>query len=334
MTKLVDNLYSRNDFLSGTKQSSFCNTSEELESLGMDSETVVHNGGCHCRKVRWRVQAPTSVVASDCNCSDCFMRANTHFIVPAERWSRNYIQTRLQSEATTSSSTTASEAEPKELLETIVTNPPLEKSSNSNKIPTRVVEDSEYTQPFRSLQICVGEEDRIATRASRPFDGIYFLSGTKQSSFCNTSETLESLGMDSETVVHNGGCHCRKVRWRVQAPTSIVAWDCNCSDCFMRANTHFIVPAERFELLGDSEQFLTTYTFGTHTAKHTFCKVCGITSFYFPRSNPDGVAITFRCVDPGTLSHVEIKNFDGRNWESSHAKTGIASLSKGQNSAS
>jgi len=159
------------------------------------------------------------------------------------------------------------------------------------------------------------------------------LTGTKQSSFCNTSETLESLGMDSETVVHSGGCHCRKVRWRVQAPTSIVAWDCNCSDCFMRANTHFIVPAERFELLGDSEQFLTTYTFGTHTAKHTFCKVCGITSFYFPRSNPDGVAITFRCVDPGTLTHVEIKNFDGRNWESSHAKTGIASLSKGQNSA-
>ena len=139
--------------------------------------------------------------------------------------------------------------------------------------------------------------------------------------------------MDSETVVHSGGCHCRKVRWRVQAPTSIVAWDCNCSDCFMRANTHFIVPAERFELLGDSEHFLTTYTFGTHTAKHTFCKVCGITSFYFPRSNPDGVGITFRCVDPGTLTHVEIKNFDGRNWESSHAKTGIASLSKGQNSA-
>ncbi|GLT67993.1 hypothetical protein SLA2020_402580 [Shorea laevis] len=58
--------------------------------------------------------------------------------------------------------------------------------------------------------------------------------------------------MDSETVVHSGGCHCRNVRWQVRAPTSVVASDCNCSDCFMRANTHFIVPAERFELLGDS----------------------------------------------------------------------------------
>ncbi|KAF4396316.1 hypothetical protein G4B88_019116 [Cannabis sativa] len=78
-------------------------------------------------------------------------------------------------------------------------------------------------------------------------------------------------------------------------------------DCYMRGNTHFIVPAKRFELLGDSNQFLTTYTFGTHTAKHTFCKVCGITSFYIPRSNPDGVAVTFKCVDPGTLLHVESK---------------------------
>ncbi|XP_060185180.1 uncharacterized protein LOC132614683 [Lycium barbarum] len=134
--------------------------------------------------------------------------------------------------------------------------------------------------------------------------------------------------MDSEPVLHTGGCHCKRVRWRVYAPSSIVAWDCNCSDCSMRRNTHFIVPSERFELLGDSKEFITTYTFGTHTAKHTFCKVCGITSFYTPRSNPDGTAVTLWCVDPGTLSHVEIKCFDGQNWEGSYEQTGIASCSK------
>ncbi|KAK4359994.1 hypothetical protein RND71_022223 [Anisodus tanguticus] len=62
----------------------------------------------------------------------------------------------------------------------------------------------------------------------------------------------------------------------------------------MRRNTNFIVPSERFALLGDSKEFITTYTFGTHTAKHTFCKVCGVTSFYIPRSNPDGIAVTLR----------------------------------------
>ncbi|XP_022158666.1 centromere protein V isoform X2 [Momordica charantia] len=146
-------------------------------------------------------------------------------------------------------------------------------------------------------------------------------------SFLKRSEGGFSV-MTSELVVHSGACHCKKVRWRVKAPARVVAWDCNCSNCFMRGNTHFIVPSEHFELLGDSEKFISTYTFGTQTAKHTFCKVCGITSFYRPRSNPDGVAITFKCVDPGTLTHVEIRQFDGKNWEASYAHTGIASFSK------
>ncbi|GAB2287802.1 hypothetical protein Dimus_022162 [Dionaea muscipula] len=134
--------------------------------------------------------------------------------------------------------------------------------------------------------------------------------------------------MGSDMVEHCGGCHCQSVRWRVQAPSSIVAWECNCSDCYMRGNTHFIVPSEKFQLLGDSKQFLTTYTFGTHTAKHTFCKVCGITSFYTPRSNPDGIAVTYKCVDKGTLAHVEIRKFDGRNWDASYSLTGIATYSE------
>ncbi|KAK8531776.1 hypothetical protein V6N13_131135 [Hibiscus sabdariffa] len=134
--------------------------------------------------------------------------------------------------------------------------------------------------------------------------------------------------MESQLVMHSGGCHCRKVRWHVRAPTSVIAWKCNCSDCSMRGNIHFVVPRGRFELLGDSEEFLTTYTFGTHTAKHTFCKVCGITSFYTPRSNPDGIAVTLSCLDPGTLSHAEIRHADGKNWEKFFQESGIASESK------
>lgn len=136
--------------------------------------------------------------------------------------------------------------------------------------------------------------------------------------------------MNSDTVIHKGGCHCRHVRWEVEAPPSVVLWKCNCSNCSMRGNINFVVPSSKFKLMGDSEQFLTTYTFGTHTAKHTFCKVCGITSFYIPRSNPDGIAVTFRCVDPGTLVHAEIRQFDGENWEKSYGESDIASLSKSE----
>lgn len=119
-------------------------------------------------------------------------------------------------------------------------------------------------------------------------------------------------------VVHSGGCHCKRIRWEVKAGSSVTAWDCNCSNCSMRGNTHFTVPSQHFKLLGESDKFITTYTFGTHTANHTFCKVCGITSFYHSRSTPDGVSVSFRCVDPGTLDHVQINKFDGANWEQAH----------------
>lgn len=54
---------------------------------------------------------------------------------------------------------------------------------------------------------------------------------------------------------------------------------------------HTIVPESRFSLI-KGEDKLTLYQFGSKTAKHLFCKVCGISAFYNPRSNPDGVAIT------------------------------------------
>ncbi len=39
----------------------------------------------------------------------------------------------------------------------------------------------------------------------------------------------------------------------------------------MKRNTHAIVPAAKFRLLQGGD-LLTTYTFGTHTAKHLFCR--------------------------------------------------------------
>lgn len=124
--------------------------------------------------------------------------------------------------------------------------------------------------------------------------------------------------MDDKTVVHSGGCHCKKIRWRARAPTSVVAWKCNCSMCSMRGNINFNVTTDDFHLLEDSKEHITTYTFGTHTAKHTFCKVCGITSFYISRTNPNDVSIVVQCIDAGTLQHVEIKHFDGQDWERSY----------------
>ncbi len=89
---------------------------------------------------------------------------------------------------------------------------------------------------------------------------------------------------------------------------------------------HLIVPESRFRLLTGHED-LVEYTFNTGVAKHRFCRVCGIKSFYIPRSNPDGVDVNVRCLDEGTVTGLTIEPFDGRNWEQN--ADSLAHLSQG-----
>jgi hypothetical protein len=115
-------------------------------------------------------------------------------------------------------------------------------------------------------------------------------------------------------VPHSGGCHCGKVRIEVIAPSRLSVLECNCSICSKSGYLHLIVPKSRFRLL-QGEEFLTTYAFNTHVAKHLFCSVCGIKSFYVPRSHPDGYSVNARCLDMGTVEAMTIEPFDGREWE-------------------
>ena len=81
---------------------------------------------------------------------------------------------------------------------------------------------------------------------------------------------------------------------------------------------HLIVPAARFRLVSGADD-ITEYTFNTGVAKHRFCRVCGIKSFYIPRSNPDGVDVNARCLDPGSVESLGIEAFDGARWEDNAA---------------
>ena len=114
-------------------------------------------------------------------------------------------------------------------------------------------------------------------------------------------------------MTFSGGCHCGRVRFRVRA-RELRALDCNCSVCTKKGFLHLIVEKDAFELLS-GEDDLTTYTFGTGVAKHTFCRVCGIHPFYTPRSHPDGVDVNVRCLDGDVVSRFTIEPFNGREWE-------------------
>jgi hypothetical protein len=117
-----------------------------------------------------------------------------------------------------------------------------------------------------------------------------------------------------ETVTHRGGCHCGRVRFEVDAPPHLQVDVCNCSMCSSTGFRHLIVPAAQFRLLS-GQNALTPYSFNTHTAKHLFCSVCGVKSFYVPRSHPDGFSVNVNCLDAGTVSGITEHTVDGRNWE-------------------
>lgn len=119
-------------------------------------------------------------------------------------------------------------------------------------------------------------------------------------------------------IIHRGGCHCRRVRFEVDAAASLELLDCNCSICTMSGYLHLIVPATRFRLLSGSDD-LTEYRFNTGAARHLFCRHCGIKSFYVPRSHPEGFSVNARCLDAGALLAAKITQFDDTDRAASMA---------------
>lgn len=134
-----------------------------------------------------------------------------------------------------------------------------------------------------------------------------------------------SGGRGGEHRVFEGGCHCGAVAFEVTAEVPLQVQRCNCSICELTGYLHLIVPAGRFRLLR-GEDMLAQYRFNTGTARHLFCSVCGIKSFYVPRSNPDGYSVNLRCLRNVAAGETEIEPFDGRNWEA-HAHD-LAHLSR------
>ena len=119
---------------------------------------------------------------------------------------------------------------------------------------------------------------------------------------------------------YEGGCHCGRVRFRVQVDLEqTLVGECNCSICTKKGILHLPVHRNRLEILSGAKD-LATYLFGTGTAKHTFCRHCGMHPFYVPRSDPDKISVNARCldgVDPADLRPRRF--FDGRSWEEAFA---------------
>ena len=139
-----------------------------------------------------------------------------------------------------------------------------------------------------------------------------------------------------QTVTHYGGCHCKRVKFMVEAPATIRAIDCSTSMGGKKGRFPYLyVTEDNFKLISGTE-FLSVYTFGTHTAKHMFCSVCGVHTMGVPRGTPEegGLSINVHCLDRETIEQVHVSYIPGDHFVSDvePAITTRATLSKGVHS--
>ena len=115
----------------------------------------------------------------------------------------------------------------------------------------------------------------------------------------------------------NGSCHCGEVQFSVSLPNGFEELSrCSCSMCSRRGAVVTAAAKEAFSITNGAES-LTLYQFNTNTAKHYFCKHCGIYTHHQRRSNPQQYAVNVACIDgvnPFELGDITI--IDGINHSS------------------
>lgn len=100
-----------------------------------------------------------------------------------------------------------------------------------------------------------------------------------------------------EKVPHAAACHCGSVRFRVRLLDGFnTIRRCTCSYCRMRGAISAMARLEDIEILHGEEQ-PTLCRFHTGTARHYFCKTCGIHTHHVRRSDPSQAGVNVACIE-------------------------------------
>ena len=94
---------------------------------------------------------------------------------------------------------------------------------------------------------------------------------------------------------YRGSCHCGAIRFEIRTDFPELT-TCDCSICRKKNALMVKVHESQFELLAGKEH-LSEYQFNSMTARHFFCKICGIYPFHRKRVSPDYFGINVNCLD-------------------------------------
>lgn len=96
---------------------------------------------------------------------------------------------------------------------------------------------------------------------------------------------------------HRLTCHCGAVEMEVTLSDGLnTKRRCDCSFCRRRGAVAVSAPLTGIRIV-KGEENLSLYQFGTMTAKHYFCKSCGIYTHHQRRSNPNQFGVNAACLE-------------------------------------
>lgn len=125
---------------------------------------------------------------------------------------------------------------------------------------------------------------------------------------------LKQVGNVHVEAKHKATCHCGAVEIILTLPGGLIDLRrCDCSMCRRRGAIVASVPLAGINIV-KGEQDLRLYQFNTHTAKHYFCRHCGIYTHHQRRSNPSQYGFNVACLENINPLHIaEIVTNDGVN---------------------
>ncbi len=113
---------------------------------------------------------------------------------------------------------------------------------------------------------------------------------------------------------YEGSCHCGAVRFSYEGDKIEKGLRCNCSICSRKGAmmSPQVIPIETLKI-DAKEGSLGLYQFGAKTAKHFFCKTCGIYPFHETARAKGHYRVNLGCIEDLDTSDFEVDVFDGKN---------------------
>lgn len=112
---------------------------------------------------------------------------------------------------------------------------------------------------------------------------------------------------------YEGSCHCGEVRFAIESDFPELT-TCDCSICRRKNALMVKVHESRFTLLSGQES-LSEYQFHTRTARHFFCRICGIYPFHRKRVTPDYFGINVFCLEDFEPDGIPVRATVGKGMD-------------------